>query len=57
MPSFNPKRVEIYNSLGQMVLQSDQWVDLDISTLTSGIYFAKMNMWDGMYSVSEFLKL
>jgi hypothetical protein len=49
--------IEIYNSLGQMVLTSKQLINVDISTLKTGIYIIKVRNKSGFILTTKFQKV
>jgi hypothetical protein len=50
------KSVEFYNSFGQMVLLSKQLNNIDIISLTTGLYFVKVTNSEGFTIITKFLK-
>ncbi len=49
-------RIDIYNSLGQLVKTSSTESILSVEALTSGIYFCKLTLQSGVYGIQKFIK-
>jgi hypothetical protein len=54
-----PAQIEIYNAIGEMlqtVKYDTQAVEINVSSFSTGVYFAKIQFADGSNSIKQFVK-